>query len=61
MEIYREMIDIIISFFIFGGLAGICYVGFSVVVSIFSGYGRFKVIMYMEKYEKMKQLLLQRM
>ena len=42
MEIYREMIDIIISFFIFGGLAGICYVGFSVIVSIFSGYGRFE-------------------
>lgn len=29
------MIDIIISFFILGSLAGICYVGFHIVVSIF--------------------------
>lgn len=35
MEIYREVIDIIISFFILGTLVGICYVGFSIVVSIF--------------------------
>lgn len=35
MEIYREVIDIVISIFILGGLLGIGYIGFHIVVDIF--------------------------
>lgn len=35
MEIYRKVIDVAISVFILGGLAGIAYIGFNIVVDIF--------------------------
>ena len=35
MEIYREVIDVVISIFILGGLLGIGYSGFQIVVDIF--------------------------
>ncbi len=35
MEIYREVIDAVISLLVLGGLVGLVYVGFSVVVDIF--------------------------
>lgn len=35
MEIYREVIDIVVSLLVLGGLVGLVYVGFGVVVDIF--------------------------
>ena len=35
MEIYREVIDVVISIFILGGLLGVGYIGFPIVVDIF--------------------------
>jgi hypothetical protein len=35
MEIYREVIGVVISIFILGGLLGIGYIGFHIVVDIF--------------------------
>lgn len=35
MEIYREVIDAAVSIFILGGLLGIGYIGFNIVVDIF--------------------------
>ena len=35
MEIYREVIYVVISIFILGGLLGISYIGFYIVVDIF--------------------------
>nr|DAH55362.1 MAG TPA: hypothetical protein [Caudoviricetes sp.] len=35
MEIYREVIDAAVSIFILGGLLGIGYISFNIVVDIF--------------------------